>query len=103
MKLEIPTLQLKGKDMPLVKVKPKYQVLIPPGVREKAGVRVGDLLEATVKRGKITFTPKSVIDRDLEASLEEVRQGKTFGPFKSAKDFLRSLHKEERKLKKKSS
>src|SRR2546427_9902631 len=75
-------------SMPLVKVKPKYQVLIPPAVREKAGVAVGDLLEATVERGKITYTPKSVLDRDLEISLREWREGKARGPFNSAEELI---------------
>ncbi len=89
--------------MPLVKVKPKYQVLIPPDVREKAGVRVGDLLEAKAERGKITFTPKSVVDRDIEISLREWKEGKARGPFKSAEELIRDLHKQVRKLKKKRS
>ena len=86
--------------MSLVKVKPKYQVLIPPGVREKAGVRVGDLLEATVERGKITFTPKSVVDRDLEISLQQMREGKMSPTFSNARDLIRHLHKQTKKLKK---
>ncbi len=49
--------------MSLVSVKNKFQVVIPLKVREKIGIQVGDLLEARVERGKITFTPKSVLDR----------------------------------------
>lgn len=89
--------------MSLVKVKPKYQVVIPLHVREKARVRVGDLLEASVERGKITFTPKSVLERDLEISLREWKEGKARGPFNSAEELIRDLHKEVRKLKKKKS
>ena len=87
--------------MSLVKVKPKYQVLIPPGVREKAGVAVGDLLEATVEHGKITFTPKSVVDRDLEISLKEMREGKMSPAYSSAKDFVRALRRDVKKLRSK--
>jgi len=88
--------------MALVKVKPKYQVLIPPHVREKVQVRVGDLLEASVERGKITFTPKSIVDREIAISLKEIDEGKTYGPFNSAKELARSLKRESHKLKKKS-
>ncbi len=87
--------------MSLVRVKPKYQVLIPPAVREKAGVAVGDLLEASVERGKITFTPKSVLDRDLEISLQQMREGKMSPAYSSAKEFVRALHREAKRLRSK--
>jgi len=51
--------------MQLVTVKTKYQIVIPRAIREQAGVGVGDLLEAKVEKGKITFAPKSVLDRHL--------------------------------------
>ena len=49
--------------MAIVTVKDKYQVVIPRDVREQAGVNVGDLLEARLEKGKITFTPKVIVDR----------------------------------------
>ena len=51
--------------MALVKIKEKYQVTLPAALREKAGLEVGDLLEAKVEGKKITLTPKSVLDREL--------------------------------------
>lgn len=44
-------------------VKDKYQVVIPRGVREQLGISRGDILEAKVERGKLTYTPKVLIDR----------------------------------------
>jgi AbrB family looped-hinge helix DNA binding protein len=78
--------------MPLVKVKEKYQVTLPASVRQKAGVAVGDLLEAKVQGKKITLTPKRVIDREIALALEDVRKGRVYGPFRSVKEMLRSLH-----------
>jgi bifunctional DNA-binding transcriptional regulator/antitoxin component of YhaV-PrlF toxin-antitoxin module len=78
--------------VPLVKVKTKYQVTLPTALREQVGVSVGDVLEAKVERGKITFTPKSIIDRDLAESLEDFKNGRTYGPFNSAEEMIRSLH-----------
>jgi len=49
--------------MSLVTVKNKYQVVIPQSIRRKLGISRGDLLEAKVERGWITYTPKTVIDR----------------------------------------
>lgn len=85
--------------MALVKVKEKYQVLIPPHVREKVQVRVGDLLEASVERGKIIFTPKGIVDRDIEISLQQLKEGKVSPAFSSARDLVRHLHRQTKKLK----
>lgn len=82
--------------MPLVKVKEKYQVTLPTAVRQRAGVAVGDLLEAQVQGKKITLTPKVVIDRDfiekrLAQGLKDIKEGRVLGPFKTAKEALRAL------------
>jgi hypothetical protein len=41
-----------------------------------------------------------MLDRELAQALKEIEQGKTFGPFNSAKDLIRSLNREVKKLKK---
>ena len=51
--------------MELVIVKTKFQVFIPQSIRKKVRLDIGDLLEASFENGKITFTPKTVIDRHL--------------------------------------
>jgi AbrB family looped-hinge helix DNA binding protein len=91
--------------VPLVKVKEKYQVTLPTAVRQKAGVAVGDLLEAQVQGKKITLTPKAVVDRAfiekrLAEGLEDLKKGRVYGPFSSAKEAIRSLHREAKKLRK---
>ncbi len=86
--------------MPLVKVKEKYQVTLPAVVRQKAGLAVGDLLEATVEGTKITLTPKSVVDRELALALEDVKKGRVHGPFASAKAMIHSLHQEAKRPRK---
>ena len=78
--------------MPLVTVKNKHQVVIPAMVRKQAGIRVGDLLEAKVERGQVTFTPKSVIDRGIAESLEDFKRGRSYGPFDTAEEMIASLH-----------
>lgn len=79
--------------MSLVTVKNKYQIVIPAKVRERIGVKIGDLLEANVERGKITFTPKSVVDQGLAQSLEDFRKGRFHGPFESAEEMAAALHR----------
>jgi len=88
--------------MSLVKVKDKFQVTLPAALRAKAGVSVGDVLEVKCEGNKITLTPRSVVEREIAISLKEIAQGKTYGPFNTAKDLIRSLSGEARKLKKKS-
>ena len=78
----------------LVKVKTKYQVTLPTALREQVGVSVGDVLEAKVEKGKITFTPKSIIDRHIAESLQDIKQGRSCGPFDSAEAMIRSLHQD---------
>jgi len=91
---------MEGVTVPLVRVKEKYQVTLPASVRRKAGLTVGDLLEANVEGKKITLTPKSVVDRELALALEDVRKGRVYGPFSSAKEVIQSLHREAKKLRK---
>lgn len=83
--------------MQLVTVKTKYQIVIPRAIREQAGVGIGDLLEAKVEKGKITFAPKSVLDRHLAEGLEDLKKGRTHGPYKSAKEAIAALDARARK------
>jgi len=65
-------------------IKKKYQIVIPQRVRQQIGVRVGDLLEAQAYKGKIGFTPKSMVDRALAEGLDDLKKGRVHGPFASA-------------------
>lgn len=84
--------------MALVAVKDKYHVVIPRNVRKKIGLSIGDLLEAGVERGKITFTPQSAVDRGIAESLADFKAGRTFGPFGTPEALIASLHRESRRL-----
>ena len=86
--------------MALTKVGPKFQVTIPKAAREAVGIRTGDLVEARVERGKITLTPKSLVDRDIEISLQQLREGKVSLAFTSARGLIKHLHRQAKKLKK---
>jgi AbrB family looped-hinge helix DNA binding protein len=87
--------------MTLVTVKTKYQVTLPASIRKQAGLAVGDILEAKVVGKEITLSPKSVIDRDLALALEDVRKGRTHGPFNSAEEAIAFLHRSVRGLRRK--
>jgi AbrB family looped-hinge helix DNA binding protein len=91
--------------MPLVRIKQKFQVTIPDHVRKQAGLEVGDFLEATAKGNVITLKPKTVVDRhpDIDArlreALEDIKAGRVYGPFNSAKEVISDLHKRTREAK----
>ena len=84
--------------MQLVTVKTKYQIVIPRAIREQVGVGIGDLLEAKVEKGKIPFVPKSVLDRHLTEGIEDLKKGRTHGPYKSAKAAMTALEARVKKL-----
>jgi len=65
--------------MPIVTVKNKYQVVIPQTVRKELGINRGDILEAKVERGKLTYTRKAVIDRIPTNKAERERFFKQLG------------------------
>ncbi|MGA2903753.1 MAG: AbrB/MazE/SpoVT family DNA-binding domain-containing protein [Candidatus Korobacteraceae bacterium] len=77
--------------MNIVAVKNKFQIVIPQHIREQVQVQIGDLLEAGVEGGKITFTPKSLIDRHLAEGLEDLKRGRTHGPYTDANDAIKAL------------
>jgi bifunctional DNA-binding transcriptional regulator/antitoxin component of YhaV-PrlF toxin-antitoxin module len=65
--------------------------VIPQRVREQVHIAIGDFLEASVEDGKITFTPKSLVDRHLAEGLEDARQGRTHGPYATAEEAIAAL------------
>jgi AbrB family looped-hinge helix DNA binding protein len=79
--------------MELVTVKTKFQVVIPQSIRKRVRLDIGDLLEASFENGKITFTPKTVIDRHLAEGMEDLAQGRTHGPYASAGEAITALER----------
>jgi bifunctional DNA-binding transcriptional regulator/antitoxin component of YhaV-PrlF toxin-antitoxin module len=77
----------------VVKVKSHYQVTLPPQIRAKARVAVGDLFEAKVEGRTITLIPKRMIDRELVLALNEVKRGRVKGPFPTAQATVRALRR----------
>jgi len=91
---------------------------IPSRLRSALGVADGDLMEASVQRGKIILTPKEprsgsgfahrgdkytaaqrrVIDRGIAQSEKEYGQGRSFGPFETHEEFVTSLHHRAKKV-----
>lgn len=83
--------------MPLVTVKDRFQVVIPPLVRKQIGVAVGDVLEARAQKGKIVLEPKGIVDPGITESLADFKAGRTHGPFDTAEEAIASMKQELRK------
>lgn len=54
--------------MPVVKVSPKFQVVIPKEVRENSGIKAGSKMDIFVYDGRIELVPLKSI-RSLKGSL----------------------------------
>ena len=85
--------------MSLVRVKTNGQVTIPTRLRERAGLNVGDVLEAKLERGKITLTPKVLLERHVAESMEQIKKGQFYGPFDTAGEMIESLHRHSKRVK----
>ena len=96
----------------IAKIQHKGQVTIPTTVMRQAGLSKGDLVNFTFSHGKIVITPKLVIDRSefpnadneytpaqrwiidarLAKSTEDIKKGKTLGPFETHEQMMAFLH-----------
>jgi AbrB family looped-hinge helix DNA binding protein len=102
----------------LVKIHRKGQMTLPSRLRSAVGVAEGDLVEASVLRGKIILSPKTVIDRSkfpnaddeytparrrvIDARLSkadaDIKRGRTYGPFNTAEEMAASIEANIKKL-----
>jgi len=104
----------------LVKIHRKGQMTLPSRLRSAIGVAEGDLVEASVLRGKIVLTPKVVIDRSKSLFLNaddeytpaqrkiidarlgkadaDIKHGRTYGPFNTAEEMAASIEANIKKL-----
>ena len=74
-------------------VKSHYQMTLPPQIRTKARVEVGDLFEAKVEGRTIALAPKRMINCELALALSEVKRGLVKGPFSTAQATVRALRR----------
>ena len=79
--------------MTIVKVKTKGQITLPADVRQIIGLQEGDFLELRIQKGKMVFTPKHFVDRQIAEGLKDIKTGRVHGPYKSVKSLTSSLKK----------
>jgi AbrB family looped-hinge helix DNA binding protein len=86
--------------MPAVKVGVSRQVVIPKKLYAELGLSPGDYLEVELQEDKLVLTPKMLIEKRLAEGLEDIKRGRVYGPFSTAKKAVRSLHREAKRHKK---
>ncbi len=87
-----------------VTIQARKQLVVPPSIRRKARLKAGDQVEFKVSGGVITILPKlpsaadeytpeqrQVIDREIAKGLEDVRKGRTYGPFDTVEEMIASI------------
>jgi AbrB family looped-hinge helix DNA binding protein len=75
----------------IVKIGVSRQVAIPKKLHDRLGLAPGDYLEIALEGDRLILTPKAMIEKRLAESLEDIREGRVHGPFRSASALLRSL------------
>ena len=92
--------------MPISKIGQRRQVVIPKDICDELGLQEGDFVEVTSVEGQVIITPKKLVDADevltpaqraviderLAESLEDIKNGRTYGPFTSVDAMVDSLH-----------
>ncbi len=88
-----------------ITVKNNADLIVPPSVRRRAGLKPGDRVEFRVSAGVIEIVPKPPASdneytpaqrRIVDARLDEAEKGPFHGPFKTAGEAIKFLHKEIR-------
>ena len=79
--------------MAQLRVKQKYEVTLPPSLRRRLRIGVGDLLDAKVEGDKITLSRHASLKRGIAESFKDFEKGRAYGPFDSAGAMIRSLRR----------
>jgi len=89
-----------------ITLKAKAPLVVPPSVQRKARLKAGDQVEFRATPGKITivskppvaaadddYTPEQrrIIEAQLAEGLEDIRQGRVYGPFDTVEEMIASI------------
>ena len=91
-----------------ITLKAKAPLVVPPSVQRKARLKAGDQVEFKATPGKITivskppssppstddeYTPEQrrIIDRQIAEGLEDIKKGRTYGPFNTVEEMVASM------------
>ena len=91
--------------MAAVKIGVSRQVVIPRKIHDQLGLAPGDYLAVELERGKVVMTPQALVekrfktelDKRLREGLADLRAGRSYGPFNSAKELIADLRRRTKK------
>jgi AbrB family looped-hinge helix DNA binding protein len=86
----------RGRPLPVVKIGVSRQVVIPKKLHDQLGLSPGDYLEVGLEGDRLILTPKALVEKRLAESLDDIRQGRVHGPFRSMPALLRSLRRSKK-------
>jgi AbrB family looped-hinge helix DNA binding protein len=82
------------------RVGPRFRIVIPKRIRDAAGIKEGDFIEAEVRPAGILLRSKALVDRDLESglaeALDDLEAGRFHGAYEDAVKGLDEAVKRER-------
>jgi len=65
-----------------------------------AGAAKSHKVTLAVMDSRLILTPKTLIEKRLAEGLDDLKRGRTYGPFSSPSALIRSLHHEAKQRKK---
>lgn len=71
-------------------------MIIPKKIHDRLGLRAGDYLEVELNDDKMLITPKALVEKRLAEALADVKHGRVHGPYRSSKEMLRSLRRDQK-------
>ncbi|MEW6235546.1 MAG: AbrB/MazE/SpoVT family DNA-binding domain-containing protein [Candidatus Omnitrophota bacterium] len=85
--------------MPQTIIREDAQIALPQEVVIRLRLETGDILNVDVEDGKIILSPEEEntleynpeIKASIQRGLKDAEEGRTYGPFDNADDFLKSL------------
>ncbi len=91
--------------MPTIKITSNGAVTLPARIRKALGLKIGDFVNAELKKGQVVLRPARIIDAEdawfwtkewQEGEVEadrNITEGRISGPFDTTEDFLKELKK----------
>ncbi len=89
--MKIQTKQYRREPAPKVKIGQSRQVVIPKRLYDELNLVPGDYLEVALEGERLVLIPQVFIAKRLAEGLEDIKQGRVIGPFKTAKEAVRAL------------
>ncbi|MCI0533061.1 AbrB/MazE/SpoVT family DNA-binding domain-containing protein [bacterium] len=85
----------KGKlaqKLPKVKIGRSRQVAIPKKLYDSLRLVPGDYMEIKLIENHLILTPHTFIEKRLAEGLKDIKEGRSIGPFKNAREALKALN-----------